>query len=100
MTDNPIASAVLNACTLIPGPVGTSCSVFQTAAYLVQGRLGEAAVSAIGIVAGGAVTLAAKAATAALKSVVVAAAINKAVARPHRVPDPIRATVRQWEGDC
>ena len=77
LTDNPIVSTLLTVCSLIPLAIGTACSVVQTAAYLVQGRYGEAGASALGIVAGGAVGAVAKIAVRSkLASVAVTAIRN------------------------
>ena len=60
ITDNPIVNGALTLCGLVPGAVGAICGVVSTAAYLIQGRYGEAAVSALSIVGAGAAGLAVK----------------------------------------
>lgn len=53
LTDSKAAQVLFFACGFIPvAAVTVGCGVLQTAAYAVQGRYGEAAVAAIGIVPG------------------------------------------------
>ncbi|MEV7874681.1 PA14 domain-containing protein [Microbacterium sp. NPDC089188] len=52
ITENPAIQAGLFACGLIPGVVATVCGAVSVAAYALQGRWGEAAASAVGMVAG------------------------------------------------
>ncbi|MEV7766520.1 PA14 domain-containing protein [Microbacterium sp. NPDC086615] len=51
ITDSAVGKAALFACGFIPGWVGAACGVVETVAYLAQGRIGEAAVAAVGAVA-------------------------------------------------
>ncbi|MFJ2369568.1 PA14 domain-containing protein [Microbacterium sp. NPDC087665] len=96
ITDSPVGNAVTFACGFVPGAIGAACGVIETAAYLVQGRVGEATVSAAAAAAsfiGGG---------AAVRTLNVAAAgsianrtahVGVAAARPHRAT--IRAVTQQ-----
>ena len=69
LTDNPVANTLLSACGFVPGWFGAMCNGVQASAYAIQGRWGDAAVSAAAILVGGA---AAKALTMAAKGLAVA----------------------------
>ena len=49
ITDSPVGQTLMMACGFIPGVVGAACGAIETAAYLVQGRIGEAVLSAVSI---------------------------------------------------
>ncbi|MET3452227.1 RHS repeat-associated core domain-containing protein [Curtobacterium sp. 1544] len=54
LTNNRVSQAVFFACGFVPVyGIAAACGVIQTAAYAVQGRWGEAAVSAVGAIGGG-----------------------------------------------
>ena len=51
ITDSSLGNALTAACGFIPGAVGVACGAIEMAAYLVQGRVGEAAVSGAAMLA-------------------------------------------------
>ena len=96
VTDSAVGKAALLACGFVPGLIGGICGAVETAAYLIQGRLGDAAVSAAGIVAG---TLGMKAVFKAAASTLQATIAARAFARigaisTRRAIKPIARTVR------
>jgi RHS repeat-associated protein len=54
VTDTPAVQAALFACGLVPNAVAVACGALSAGAYAVQGRYGEAAASAAGMVIGSA----------------------------------------------
>ncbi|KTR20323.1 hypothetical protein NS330_06455 [Curtobacterium citreum] len=89
VTNNRYMSAALFACGFIPGIASAVCGGISTAAYAIQGRYGEAAVSAASMAAGSAAGAALKAGsrvaraawTARVTRVVGHRAARRAVAR-------------------
>lgn len=84
------------ACGFVPGLVGAACGVVETLAYVAQGRLGDAAVSAAGAVAG---SIGMKAVFKAAASTLQATVGARAIAQLGRVTTrvevrPISRTVR------
>ncbi|MBD8478727.1 PA14 domain-containing protein [Microbacterium sp. CFBP 8794] len=96
ITDSPAGKAALFACGFVPGLVGAACGVVETLAYVAQGRLGDAAVSAAGAVAG---SIGMKAVFKAAASTLQATVGARAIAQLGRVTTrvevrPISRTVR------
>jgi hypothetical protein len=46
ITDSDMGKAALFACGFVPGWIGLGCAAVETAAYVIQGRMGDAALSA------------------------------------------------------
>lgn len=46
ITDSDVGKAALFACGFVPGWIGLGCAAVETAAYVIQGRMGDAALSA------------------------------------------------------
>ena len=51
LTENPVAQTVLAGCGFVPGWIGAACGLVEVAAYVAQGDLSNAAVSAAGAAA-------------------------------------------------
>ena len=96
ITDSPVGSFMMAACGFVPGVIGAACGAIETAAYLVQGRWGEASLSAAAAVAS---SVGAGALVRTLNVAAVGAIANRtahvgvAAARPHRAT--IRAVTNQ-----
>jgi large repetitive protein len=98
LTDNPVVSGLLTACSMVPGIAGSICGGVSAVAYAVQDRWAEAGIAAIGIVAGGATAFALKTAAKVLRPSVGRALLSRATKldRLHRAPDPVRADAQRW----
>ncbi|APH43810.1 hypothetical protein BMW26_01690 [Microbacterium sp. 1.5R] len=91
ITDSPAGNALMFACGFIPGAVGMACGAIETAAYVVQGRLGEAAVSAVTMVAS---SVGGGAAIRALNAASAGAIANRTLHVGVSAARPNRATIR------
>ncbi|MDQ1121624.1 RHS repeat-associated protein [Microbacterium trichothecenolyticum] len=96
VTDSAVGKAALLACGFVPGLIGGICGAVESVAYLIQGRLGDAGVSAVGAVAG---TLGMKAVFKAAASTLQATIAARALAQngaisSRRATKPIARTVR------
>jgi len=101
ITDNPVTSMILEVCGLVPGLVGSACSVVQSAAYLIQGDYKNAAISAVSAVVGGVAGKAIKAASRAITASKVVTAARLKTGRARAIATGVRRLTKPvaWAGE-